>query len=113
MNNNTNRPNAVARNPSQNRDSTQAYYNTIEPIAHSIASYVSQPRFQNTIHQYQKSNQTWKNKLFGQKLQHKSDGICRIVSQNINCLGIHSNNMYKTSILKDWLYNCEYAYYLE
>ena len=62
---------------------------------------------QNNIRQYTISNHSWKKKLFGQHFQQKQHGICRIVSQNINCIGIRTNNIYKTSTLKDWLHQNE------
>ena len=63
----------------------------------------SNKSFQNTIHQYTTKRQKWKSQLFGQKLGQKEDGICRIVSHNINCLGLHTNSRYKSDILKEWL----------
>ena len=61
--------------------------------------------FQNQIQRYIPKNQTWKHKIYGDTFQAKQEGVCRIVSQNINCIGIAINGNYKEHMLKEWMWH--------
>ena len=48
-----------------------------------------------------------KSKTFGDCLVEKETGVIRIVSQNVNCIGVNSENNYKQERAKNWIYDHE------
>ena len=45
--------------------------------------------------------------VYGEDLMHKHEDMCRIVSHNINCVGLEIVGNYKFTRAKEWLYNAQ------
>lgn len=58
---------------------------------------------QPTMHNFTSSPNTKFSPVFGDDITEKEDGICRIVSQNVGCLGISSFSNNKMRTAKEWL----------
>ena len=84
--------------------SSHQHTNTNTVNAQQPTTIQSKQNSQTTIHQYTMASNPWKTKLFGEKMKPKASHICRIVSQNINCMGLTSSYGYKATQLKNWLY---------
>jgi len=83
------------------------YYNKNRNIAYSIDAYIRQSTSRSTTTHFISNKNKWKTIIYGDKIPPKAEGICRIVSQNINCIGIDVVSNPKLHTAKEWLYHNE------
>ena len=82
------------------------YYDNPTKISRQLSQFFpKQSSNQPTVHPFATTNKDRFPYIFGDALIPKEDGICRIVSQNVGCLGVSmfSNNKMRT--VKEWLIN--------
>ena len=88
FNNNTRRVNETGTETSQ----PQSFI--IRPFVNNLSD----------LNRQQKKNTKLKSKVFGDHLVEKESGIIRIVSQNVNCIGVSNEINHKQEHAKDWIY---------
>jgi len=80
------------------------YYNKVQPLKYSIESYIGQGTNNNTNTTFISNSKKWKSQLYGDKTGVKNNDKCRIISHNINCIGINTITNPKLNTAKEWIY---------
>ena len=80
------------------------YFNTVKNTKYSIAAYIDRSRKHISNQLEEKAISRRKTQLYGDTLGPKDDGTCRIVSYNINCIGVDTFTNSKHNTVKDWLF---------
>lgn len=80
------------------------YYDTHRKKSLQLSHFLPKPSHdQPTIHDFTITNLDRFPSIFGDALIPKEDGICRIVSQNVGCLGVSMFGNNKLRTAKEWL----------
>ena len=94
-------------NTSNKKVPARKYYNKNTPLPYSIESYIGWGNSTTNNHHFISNSKKWKSKLYGDPMKDKGEGVCRIVSQNKNCIGIDAVSNPKIHTAKEWLYHHE------
>ena len=83
------------------------YYSKYEAKPSSILASSNNPSKQRKMLHYTNHIKRKDLTVYGEDLMHKHEDMCRIVSHNINCVGLEIVGNYKFTRAKEWLYNAQ------
>lgn len=94
---------------SNSKAPARMYYNKVKNTKYSNEAYIGKGdnTFQNSSNQQSKISKKPRICTYGDEIAQKQDGICRIVSHNINCIGVDTFYNSKLHNIKEWLYQQE------
>ena len=94
------------RNKNSTKEPARRYYNrhvaTTIPITTSPPQ--TKPPKQQQIHSFTTNMSPQFPSIFGESIVGKDDGVCRIVTQNVGCIGVSASANNKIRSAKEWLY---------